>query len=42
MIEAVIVYGVVAVAALVVARRFLPRRARPTGGGCSCGKGPAH
>ncbi len=41
MIQAVIAYAVVAVAAVVVIRRFLPRRAK-TGGGCSCGKGPAH
>lgn len=42
MMQAIIAYAVVAVAAVVVLRRFLPRRAKPTAGGCSCGKGPAH
>ncbi len=42
MMQAVIAYAVVAVAAVAVVRRFLPRRAKPTGGGCGCGKGPAH
>ena len=37
MIETIIVYGVVAIAAGVVVKRFWPRRSRSSGG-CTCGK----